>query len=33
MASTECRLRDNNDPAWAMKNLEKIMEELKTFRL
>lgn len=28
MAATECRLRDNNDPSWAIKNLQGIIEEL-----
>lgn len=33
MAATECRLRDNNDPSWAMNNLEGIVNELKGFQI
>jgi aminoglycoside phosphotransferase (APT) family kinase protein len=29
MAATECRLRDEKDPKWAMNNLEEIIKELK----
>jgi aminoglycoside phosphotransferase (APT) family kinase protein len=29
MVATECRLRDEKDPTWAMVNLEEIIKELK----